>query len=484
MRLGDPRSISFPLLLALLALAVVCLPNDGHAQPVPVTDIENAAGDSVLTVFDDGGFAVYGEGPSGFPIEPGPGEIPAEGDGARMMWYPAKAAFRAGKIRFSGNFGDEWDDAYIGTYSVAFGRNTEASGSRSLAMGSQTVASGRASTALGTNTEATAVQATAMGRGTDATAFASTSMGFGSNAVADYATAMGERTTASGEASTAMGLNTEASGDQSTAMGDETTASGDVSTAMGIDTEAIGNTSVSMGNGTEASGVVSFATGSATTASGIGSTAMGSNTIAATARSLSIGRYNDANTFDDNTLFVVGNGSDPSGFLGGRSDALVLDFDGNMTLAGSLTENSDRRLKEQIQPLGTGVLGNLGEIEPVRFQFKDERTHPSGTQVGLIAQEVQTQFPALVNEGASGYLSVSYSKFTAVLLKGLQEQQAEIDRLEAKVNRMDQLEARLAKLEQQDPSRLAVLGGPWSVAALLALGLLGLGMFVQRQQRA
>jgi hypothetical protein len=362
------------------------MPDDGHAQPVPVTKIENADGDSLVHINQEGGFVVYGERFDG--------AIPAEGRGTRMMWYPAKAAFRAGDVGKRTSINDQWNDENIGQSSVALGRDTKASGFSSLATGSLT------------------------------------------SAKSIFSTAMGDGTIASGETAMAMGKSTNASGDVSMAMGDNTTASGDFSTAMGIETEATGNTSVSMGNGTEASGVVSFATGSATTASGIGSTAMGSNTTAATPRSLSIGRYNDANTSDDNTLFVVGNGSDPSGFLGGRSDALVLDQSGNLEISGTLTENSDRRLKTQIQPLDNSVLAPLGEIEPVRFQFKDERTHPSGTQLGLIAQEVQAQFPALVSKGASGHLSVSYSKFTAVLLKGLQEQQSQIHKQREQIDRL------------------------------------------------
>ena len=439
MRLGDSRSIS-SLLLALLALAVGGLSNDGHAQPVPVTDIENAAGDSVLTVFEDGGFAVYGE--------EGTGTIPIEGEGTRMMWYPEEAAFRVGEV-----LGDKWNEFFVARWSVAMGLDTEAS---SLA-----------TTAMGRGTRASGVHATAMGDGTVASGGDATSMGLDTQASGNRSTAMGNDTAASGDEATAMGGFTNAVGQYSTAMGRVTTATGKASTAMG-------------GNGVTASGNRSTAMGNQTTASGTNSTAMGSVTEAATDVSLSIGRYNDANTSDDNTLLVAGNGFSNSN----RSDALVLDQNGNLEISGTLTENSDRRLKEQIQPLGSGVLGNLGEIEPVRFRFKDERTHPLGTQIGLIAQEVQAQFPALVSEAASGHLSVSYSKFTSVLLKGLQEQQAEIERLEAKVNRVDQLGARLAKLEAQDASRLAALGGPWSAAALLAIGLLGLGLFVQRQQRA
>jgi len=377
---GYSRSTPFLLAVALLISVFVCIPDDGYAQPVPVTKIENADGDSVLTVFEDGGFAAYGES--------GTGAIPATGAGTRMMWDPAEAAFRVGVVgRGSESTGDEWDDTNVGFASMSFGNGTKASGFKS--------------------------------------------------------TAMGDNTTASGESSTAMGSQTTASGLNATAMGERTTATGIRSTAMGLFTNA------------------------------------------ATDNSLSIGVYNDANRGNDDSdpstgpLFVVGNGS-----FGSRSDALVLDQSGDLEISGTLTENSDRRLKEQIQPLGDSILGKLGHIRPVHFRFNTDETHPSGTQVGLIAQEVQAQFPALVSEGASGYLSVSYSKFTAVLLKGLQEQQAEIERLEAKVDRMDQLEARLATLEQQDTSRLAAMGGPWSAAALLALGLLGLGLFVHRRQRA
>ncbi len=429
--IGSP---SFSFVSALLALAFGLASVDVHAQ-TPITQIENAAGDSVLTVFEEGGFAVYGEGTAGF-VNPGPGEIPAEGGGARMMWYPAKAAFRVGEVG-----SNQWDDANIGLRSVAFGSSPIASGRSATAMGFGTDAIGDGSTAMGSSTEAGGTNSTAMGKNAEASGFSST--------------AMGNNTSASGDESTAMGLGSTASGDQSTAMGDNATASGGESTAMGFNTEASGDFSTAMGYSTEASGAFSAA--------------MGKSTTAATANSFSIGNDNTANQTADNTAFVVGNGGNP--------DALVVDFDGNMTLAGGLTENSDRRLKELIQPLGADVLGALGEIEPVRFQFKDERTHPSGTQLGLIAQEVQAQFPALVSEGNSGYLSVSYSKFTAVLLKGLQEQQAHIQKQQEQIRTLREQQKQLAGL-QAEVEALKHRGpqnAVWGPAAGGLLGLLLLG---------
>jgi len=163
-----PRTIS--ILLALILAGAVG--TAAHAQ-TPTTAIENASGDVVLESYDDGALLAPYVSASANPI-------PAEGGGTRMMWYPDQAAFRAGRVD-----GSQWDDINLGSYSVAFGENTTASGRESTAMGDETTASGRASTA------------------------------------------MGRITTASGGRSTAMGRNTTASGDESIAAGDRAAAEGD-----------------------------------------------------------------------------------------------------------------------------------------------------------------------------------------------------------------------------------------------------------------
>lgn len=96
------------------------------------------------------------------------------GASTRMMWYPKKAAFRAGGIT---NL-DEWNDSDIGGYSFATGINTTASGLFSTALGAGTIASAERSTAFGTNTTASAYGATAMGDGTTALSYGETTIGF------------------------------------------------------------------------------------------------------------------------------------------------------------------------------------------------------------------------------------------------------------------------------------------------------------------
>lgn len=110
------------------------------------------------------GFAVSGTA--------GIGAIPAAGAGTRLMWYPGRAAFRAGHVG-----GLQWNDALIGAYSTAFGINTTASGDASLAIGFGTTADGHASAALGQSTVASNTASLATGYSTTATGFASTAMG-------------------------------------------------------------------------------------------------------------------------------------------------------------------------------------------------------------------------------------------------------------------------------------------------------------------
>jgi hypothetical protein len=195
---------------------------------------------------------------------------------------------------------------------------------------------------------------------------ASTTMG----ATGENSIAMGRATTASGLNSTAMGNSTVASGhDGATAMGNGTVASGISSTAMGSNTEASGNGSTAMGGKTRALGNGSTAMGASTTASGDMSIAMGASTIASDYGSVVIGQYNSAGATVtssatsyavDNTAFVIGNGTDDDK---NKSDAFKVLFNGNTTIAGTLTvgaitiPNTAGNANDVLTTDGTGVLG-------------------------------------------------------------------------------------------------------------------------------
>src|SRR5690606_14483052 len=86
------------------------------------------------------------------------GDIPTEGAGTRLMWYPDRAAFRAGH-----GDGTEWDDANIGDSSVAFGMNTQASGDGSAAFGWNSTAASEYSFAAGYMATANGPSSVALG---------------------------------------------------------------------------------------------------------------------------------------------------------------------------------------------------------------------------------------------------------------------------------------------------------------------------------
>ena len=71
-------------------------------------------------------------------------------------------------------------------------------------------------------------------------------------------------------------------------------------------------------------------------------------------------------------------------------------------------------------------------------EFKNHN-FPGGKQVGFIAQEVEKVLPEVVSTDSEGYKSVSYDKFSAVLVEAVKELKKE----------NDELKARLLKLEQK-----------------------------------
>ncbi|MDY0090935.1 MAG: tail fiber domain-containing protein [Flavobacteriaceae bacterium] len=208
-----------------------------------------------------------------------------ENSGTRMFFYPRKAAFRAGSVG-----GTQWNDTNVGDNSIAFGRNTLASGQYGVAFGNSAYATAEGATAFGRFTTASGLYSTAFGRDTEASGDYAVAFGYGTFAVktiasGDYSTAFGRFTTASAESATAFGHNTEASGNYSTAFGygsdyGKTIASGDFSTAFGYDTTASGVIATAFGDMTVASEIGATAFGGSTRAEGTYSTAFGLATSA------------------------------------------------------------------------------------------------------------------------------------------------------------------------------------------------------------
>ena len=101
--------------------------------------------------------------------------------------------------------------------------------------------------------------------------------------------------------------------------------------------------------------------------------------------------------------------------------------------------SSDIRLKENIHSL-KGTLEKLDSIRAVSYDWKElteeerKTVHShTGSDIGVIAQEVEEVFPDLVEDRPNGYKAVNYEKLSAVLLSAVKELKQEVEELKQKI---------------------------------------------------
>jgi hypothetical protein len=229
---------------------------------------------------------------------------------ARMFFDKSRGAFRAGAVNST-----QWDDINVGDYSVVFGNDNRANGSRSASWGSANVSS----------------------------AGWTTTFGNGNAASQSYATAFGNSTVASGSHSTAFGYDTNATGEGSTAWGGNKTgtvpggtASGLTSTAFGLQTIASGINSLAFGNqATAGSGTAADGAGDYSVALGLQSAAQATDPKVTGDRSMVL--FFDANTADANSAYSFSD-SDKFALIGGE---FQIDNQSSTANKGCIRYNSD-----------------------------------------------------------------------------------------------------------------------------------------------
>jgi hypothetical protein len=443
----------------LVALVVAILGATGRsAAQSSLFEVEKGDATKVLQLSEDAGLVVKGTF--------GTGALPAAGEGVRLMWYPRKAAFRAGRVDAA-----EWDDGSIGGASVAFGQNTTASGTHSVAMNSLTTAKGDYSTALGVSTVASGIVSTALGQHTTASGDVSTAVGDNTTASGIYSTALGSRTIASGEASTAGGAQSTAGGFGSTALGNSTTASGHSSTAMGISAVASGNYSVAIGDGAKADGTAAVALGAATNASGDFAVAMGRATTAGGGGSVALGTNATA---QGNGSFAFGDRSTTQALIALENQFSARAFGGFLFSSGVnagcfipagegvLTCTSSRLAKEGFQDLdGEAVLTKLAAVPIRRWHFLGiEAAH-----VGPTAEDFHAAFG--LGEGPATIATVDANGIALRAAQALERRTVELREENAALRSelailRTQLQAVAASLEHFDgrqPAPYVLLGG-------------------------
>lgn len=387
-----------------------------------------------------------------------------------------------------------------GANSIGIGNTVYASGNNSIAVGVETSAAGAGSIvggfkstssilalnslAIGNLASATGENAVALGFNVKATALNSIAIGANNTANLESATALGFGTTASEMGAIAMGVSTNASGYASLSAGDGTTASGDKSAALGEQTIAKAKGALAIGSYNEIATDIAvkdnpqpndrlFQIGGGTnnlrnTIFSVRRDGRTGINVANPTASLHIKARNFANDGSHirlespaSTVYgAISYGVTGMQFKNSEADdvfafrnsaqvnTMTLSNAGNMVITGTLTENSDIRLKENISPL-KNVLNKIDNIQPITYYFKDKKSHPSTHQIGFNAQEIEREFPELVNKNEKEYLSVSYSKMSAVAIQAIKEQQQTINAQQQKIEQLDNKNTALEKDVEQ-----------------------------------
>lgn len=146
-------------------------------------------------------------------------------------------------------------------------------------------------------------------------------------------------------------------------------------------------------------------------------------------------------------------------------------FNGDLYYTGALSSASDQAYKQNLNSLDSAV-SKLDQLNPRSFSYDTANySHlnlPSGTQYGLVAQDVEQVVPELVTEirqpaekdsagnviePAFDHKTVAYEQLIPFLIKGFQDQGEELDSLKGRVSELEQENDSLLTLIQQNQVR-------------------------------
>lgn len=151
-----------------------------------------------------------------------------------------------------------------------------------------------------------------------------------------------------------------------------------------------------------------------------------------------------ANTTPQQTLHVAGT-MRLTQLVSGSGNAVYRNSSGDF-----VESSSDIRLKTDLQPLRNS-LDKLTRINGYSYLWINDNVDKR--DIGLVAQEVEAEFPELVYQNESdGYYALKYDKLTAILVESVKELKILLDEARQENTEMSRkisvLEQRLEKLEQ------------------------------------
>jgi hypothetical protein len=114
---------------------------------------------------------------------------------------------------------------------------------------------------------------------------------------------------------------------------------------------------------------------------------------------------------------------------------------GTAGCTSGLWTGSDLRWKKNITPLKSS-LEKVVQLQGVNYEWRmtefPDRGFTAGTQVGLIAQDVEKVIPELVKTDDKGYKTLAYDKLTSYLVEAVKELKAENDGLKARLKTLEE----------------------------------------------
>ena len=155
-----------------------------------------------------------------------------------------------------------------------------------------------------------------------------------------------------------------------------------------------------------------------------------------------IGRQTNAGSSGASSVVVLGaalNGKgDATAYIGGSSGVY------NSDNSSAWQTTSDRRIKKNIVDNNIG-LDKINQIRVRNFEYRTpEEVDPAlpshaaidkqGTQVGVIAQEIQEVLPDVVRQTSLGCYSVNPDNLTWYLVNAVKELSAEVEQLKSQLN--------------------------------------------------
>ena len=96
----------------------------------------------------------------------------------------------------------------------------------------------------------------------------------------------------------------------------------------------------------------------------------------------------------------------------------------NLIVTGTVTAQSSIVLKDNVETI-PNALSRVLNLRGVEWDYKSNGTH----NVGVVAEEIEKEFPCLVHTGDDGIKSVAYANIVGVLIEAVKDLKKEIDQL-------------------------------------------------------